>query len=141
MTDAEFAKFYENRELKTYLWKIANAKTHDPELKEDCLQEAWVRISEAAPGQPISFYQGEGYKAINACCEKQRRYKLKQERLEKEPELQRRKGPVEEWSGYYASDLRKLDEATYRRILRIKKKYKKNKTKRRRIAVSAWLYR
>jgi len=77
MTEGGFCKLYKNRGLKTYLGKTANVKTHDPELKEDCLQEARLRISEAPLGQSLSFYQEEGAKAIDACRKREKRYKLK----------------------------------------------------------------
>ena len=66
---------FENTILRNYLCASAKNFSRNPELQEDLLQEAWLRICEKPAGRDIKFYIHQGYCAMDNAYRKELRYR------------------------------------------------------------------
>ena len=79
MRGEDVVVLFENKVLRNYLCVSAKNFSRNPELQEDLLQEAWLRICEKPAGRDIKFYIHEGFLAMNSFYRKElRQRKIKQ---------------------------------------------------------------
>ena len=75
MNGEDVLKLFENKILRNYLCSCSRNFTRNPELAEDLLQEAWLRICEKPAGRDIRYYIHQGYCAIEERYKRWLRYK------------------------------------------------------------------
>ena len=64
MRGEDVVVLFENKVLRNYLCASAKNFSRNPELQEDLLQEAWLRICEKPAGRTIKYYIHQGYYAM-----------------------------------------------------------------------------
>jgi len=74
MNAEEFIQIHNNIPLRQHLVDVCKAMSRCPELCEDLLQEAWMRIVEAESGKTDEFYLAEGVRAMRNCMDREKRY-------------------------------------------------------------------
>ena len=75
MHGEDVIELFENKILRNYLCSCARNFSRNPELQEDLLQEAWLRICEKPAGRDIRYYIREGYNAMQLYYKKDLRHR------------------------------------------------------------------
>ena len=73
MRGEDVVVLFENTVLRNYLCASAKNFSRNPELQEDLLQEAWLRICEKPAGRDIKYYIHQGYCAMDNAYRKELR--------------------------------------------------------------------
>ena len=73
MRGEDVVELFENKVLRNYLCASAKNFSRNPELQEDLLQEAWLRICEKPAGRTIKYYIHQGYCAMDSAYRKELR--------------------------------------------------------------------
>lgn len=66
MTTEEWTKIHADPVVRQYFADMCKAFSRCPELQEDLLQEAWLRIGTCSPNRSRGYYMHEGFRAMNA---------------------------------------------------------------------------
>lgn len=77
MSTVEWGELFADTALRQYLLNMCKAFTRIPEFQEDLYQEAWVRIGEAPGSKTPEYYMRCGFRAMNACYQRERRHWLR----------------------------------------------------------------
>ena len=95
MHGEDVIELFENKILRNYLCSCARNFSRNPELQEDLLQEAWLRICEKPAGRDMIYYIHQGYCAMDNAYRKELRYrKMKNKSLSVKDMMYRRRKKI-----------------------------------------------
>ena len=100
MRGEDVVKLFENKILRNYLCASAKNFSRNPELQEDLLQEAWLRICEQPAGRDTHYYIREGYRAMDNAYRKELRMRRLGKNAVKCQMYRRRKKAKKDYNGY-----------------------------------------